>query len=341
MKLVMTLLVRDEIDIIEAHLAFHLNAGVDVVIVSDHRSEDGTTDILRSYAQEGYVHLIRRDNAYVEQSEWVTEMARLAATEHAADWVINSDADEFWWPREGSLKDVLAPVPEQYDVIRAVSQAFVPRPGQGSFAERMTARVVLAAPINAPDSPFRHVAKVVHRAHPNALVQKGNHRVIGLPNGAVPGWSPIELLHFPLRSREQSARKHEMVWTSWLVNLRGDLAKAKRVWEAGRPETFYDQVEVDDDMLRRGLADGWLVEDPRLRDALRALRSDSGGFAPPGLAAGGLQFGRPSFADDASRAMESVLLTEAEGVRLQRRADELADRIARRAGRAVYGSSGS
>jgi hypothetical protein len=268
-------------------------------------------------------------------------MARLAATEHAADWVINSDADEFWWPREGSLKEVLAPVPEQYDVIRAVSQAFVPRPGQGLFAERMTARVVLAAPINAPDSPFRHVAKVVHRAHPKALVQKGNHRVIGLPNGEVPSWSPIELLHFPLRSREQSARKHEMVWTSWLVNLRGDLAKAKRVWEAGRPETFYDHVEVDDEMLRRGLADGWLVEDTRLRDALRALRNDSGGFSRPGLARGGLEFGRPSFADDASRAIESVLLTEAEGVRLQRRADELADRIVRRAGRAVYGSSGS
>ncbi len=340
MKLAMTLLARDELDIIEAHLAFHLNAGVDIVIVSDHKSEDGTTDILESYAREGYVHLIRRDDAYVQQSEWVTEMARLAATEHDADWVINSDADEFWWPREGSLKDVLAPVPEQYDVVRAVSEAFVPRPGEGLFAERMTARVVLSAPINAPDSPFRHVAKVVHRGHPRAFVRKGNHHVTGLPHGEFPGWSPIELLHFPLRSREQAARKHEMVWTSWLVNLRGDLAKAKMVWEAGRPETYYDQVEVDDAMLGRGLADGSLVEDTRLRDALRTLRNGSGGFVRPPEAEGRLRFGRPSFADDASRALESVLLTEAEGVRLQRRADELAARIAQRAG-AVYGSFSS
>ena len=34
-------------------------------------------------------------------------MGRLAATELGADWVIHSDADEFWWPRGESLKDVL------------------------------------------------------------------------------------------------------------------------------------------------------------------------------------------------------------------------------------------
>ena len=38
MKLVMTLLARDEADVVEAWLAFHLNAGADFVVATDNRS---------------------------------------------------------------------------------------------------------------------------------------------------------------------------------------------------------------------------------------------------------------------------------------------------------------
>ena len=111
MKLVMTLLVRDEADIVDAQIAFHLAAGVDFVIATDNRSEDGTTDVLERYEREGRLRLLREEGDDLRQSEWVTRMARLAATEHGADWVLNADADEFWWPRGPSLHDVLAAVP--------------------------------------------------------------------------------------------------------------------------------------------------------------------------------------------------------------------------------------
>jgi Glycosyl transferase family 2 len=333
-KLAMTLLVRDEGDIVDAHLSFHLNAGVDLVIATDHRSTDGTTEILESYAREGYLHLIRRQESRIQQSAWVTHMARLAATEHLADWVINSDADEFWWPREGSLKEVLQAVPEGYGLVRAVSRVFIPRPGDAWFAEQMTARLALAAPINDPATPFRHVAKAAHRAHPDAVVLQGNHDVIGLPYRELSSWSPIEVLHFPLRSAKQATHKHETTWTAWGNNLRGDLARARSVFEEGRPEAFYDRVAVADATVRRGTEEGSLVEDVRLRDALRSLKDRSGGFRRP-VSGAGLRFGPGSFAEDASRAVDRVLLDEADGVRLQRRADELAARIAGHLGSAV------
>ena len=86
-KVVMTLLVRDERDIVEEHLAFHLAAGVDEVIVTDHASTDGTEEVLARYERDGRVRVLREPEGPFRQREWVTRMARLAATEHGADWV--------------------------------------------------------------------------------------------------------------------------------------------------------------------------------------------------------------------------------------------------------------
>jgi acetyl-CoA carboxylase carboxyltransferase component len=62
-------------------------------------------------------------------------MARLAAAEFGADWVINTDADEFWWPREGSLREILAAVPPRYGIVQAFWRSFVPRVDDGEFLE--------------------------------------------------------------------------------------------------------------------------------------------------------------------------------------------------------------
>ena len=297
MKLVMTLLAHDEADVVGDQIAFHLGAGVDFVIATDHRSSDGTTTILESYARDGRLHLIREESERVRQSEWVTRMARLAATEYGADWVINSDADEFWLPREGSLKDVLAGVPEQLGVVRAVVRPFVPRPGSGRFAERMTVRLTLSAALNDPSSSFRHVAKVAHRGHPQVVVEQGNHVVSGVSFRGLPWWFPIELFHFPLRSEKQLARRRRSAWPG---HLRGDHAR----WDV------YDEVALDDAAVARGVAEGSLAVDTRLRDAL------AGRPAPAG-----------STAADVSRAIDGAVLLEAELVRLTRRTDELRGRI--------------
>src|SRR5207253_7466874 len=152
----MTLRARDEADIVDAQIAFHLNAGVDFVVATDHRSQDGTVEILESYAREGHLHLIREEGDEMDEGGRATRMSRVAAADFGADWIIPSDADEFWWPRGGSLKEVLTSIPERYGIVRALLRQFVPRPDEGAFfAEGMTARVTTSAPINDPTSLFR------------------------------------------------------------------------------------------------------------------------------------------------------------------------------------------
>ena len=176
MKLVMTLLVRDEQDIVRENLDFHLAQGVDQVIVTDNGSEDDTVEILREYESRGVVRLLFEPSDDYSQGRWVTRMARLAATE-GADWVINNDADEFWWPRAGSLKSTFEQLGDEVGLLVAHRQNFVPRPEDGRpFWERMTLRERESLnPLGKPLPP-----KLAHRAHPEITVAQGNHKVEGV-----------------------------------------------------------------------------------------------------------------------------------------------------------------
>jgi hypothetical protein len=334
MKIVLTVLARDEADVVDAQLAFHLNAGVDYVVATDNNSQDGTTEILEAYARDGILHLIREPAEGLRQGEWVTRMARLAATDFGADWVINADADEFWWPRGRSLKEVLAAVPDRYGIVQAFWRSFVPRPDDGSFfAERMTARLSQHAPINDPTSFYRPLIKVAHRADPHVIVSRGNHALAGSAFRTLTTWHPIEVLHFPLRSRAQWVRKVELQGEAFTKHIErsgtGYHLKGYDALQGGRIDEQHASLVVDDDAVARGVDKGTLVIDARLRDVLRTLRRDGAarGFALPSERTQPLTLPRPSAADDIAYAVEAAALREAYAVRAQRQLDGLEQRL--------------
>jgi Glycosyl transferase family 2 len=329
MKLVMTLRARDEADVVDAQIGFHLNAGVDFVVAADHRSEDGTTEVLRAYAKSGYLHLVRKDSKEMREGEWATELARLAAAQFGADWVISSDADEFWWPRGESLKSVLESVPERYGVVRALLRQFVPRPDDGSFfANRMTVRMSGSAPINDPTSLFRPNTKAIHRGHPDVVLSAGAHEVVQPLLLPLRGWYPVELLHFPLRSVEQCRRKYAHLGESLPAVRNAFYEEVQRARREGRLDDLYEGLVVEDGALERGLQNGSLVNDTRLRDVLRDLpRGDDGGFIPPAAGDAIIAFPQPSVVDEAGYAVDVAAVGEAEVIRLQRRLDELEPRL--------------
>jgi hypothetical protein len=312
-KSVMTITVRNEADIIEENFRYHLGAGVDFIIATDHRSEDGTTEILERYERDGLLHLTRESGEAFLQTEWVTRMARLAATRFGADWVINADADEFWWPHSGTLSEVFAAVPPGYGAVRGTWRHFVLRPDTDeAFYERM---IVRRAPARDPTNPYCANAKVAHRASAGATVGRGNHDVEGAGLALLRDWVPFEVLHFPIRSHGHLLDKyaltragHRLAGTDLVPRHVANLAQGL----VDGPEDLYRELLVDDTELERGLATGLLSVDTRLRDTLR-------GDAVPSA----------SPADDVAFAEEiDVMLAMDSAVRLEERVDAFENRLA-------------
>jgi glycosyltransferase involved in cell wall biosynthesis len=273
-KVVMTLLVRDEEDILRANIDFHLHRGVDEIVLMDNRSVDGTADIAREYERRGVLrYLFQGDDDYA-QAKWVTGMARYAREEMGADWVINSDADEFWWEASGSLKNVLAAVGGDTVAITAERTNFVARPEDGRpFWRRMDVRHKTS--FNALGDVLP--GKVAHRGLADIAVEQGNHgvRIAGSAVSATP--APITVLHFPVRSRAQFFNKIVAGGAAYARNrdLPPGIGATWRhlyaLHQAGELESEFRKELFSADDVATGLASGMLMRDERLADALASL----------------------------------------------------------------------
>jgi Glycosyl transferase family 2 len=264
-NVVMTLLVRDEEDVVDEQLRYHLEHGVDFVIATDHRSVDGTTEILRSYERDGHLHYISEQREEYLQAEFVTRMARLAATDYRANWVINADADEFWWPRDGSFAEIFASVPERFGAVLGFWRHFVLRPDDDRpFFERMIWR---RRPTSDWNDQYHVSVKAAHRGHPQVEVTQGNHKVLGTSIATLREWLPLEVLHFPIRSTSQLRRKFSKERTNVLPPPYKTRIDAEL--ETAGIERVVGELVVGDEALAAGLADRTLTRDTRIRDALR------------------------------------------------------------------------
>lgn len=272
MKLAMTLVARNEGDILAAQIAFHLACGVDFVVAMDHGSTDSTPDILARFAREGVLEIVRENRPW-DQSRFVTALAAIAADRHGADWIINSDADEFWLPRSGNLKQVFLAIPPRFGVVFGLWRHFVPvAPEDGHFAERMIFRVRPEAPFTTASDPYHAQVKVAHRAVNGVVVGAGNHNVTG--DGLTPlrGWLPLDVLHFPLRSQTQFELKaRRSVDRPAQEESPQHVQRFADAYLQGRHGSLYRKYVHDESAIESALRAEWLTKDTRVRDALRHI----------------------------------------------------------------------
>jgi hypothetical protein len=284
MKVVMTLLVRDEEDILGSNLDFHLQQGVDFFIVTDNLSVDSTPDILHDYERAGVAQYLREVDDDFSQHRWVTRMARMAALDHGADWVINSDADEFWVPVSGSgtLRDVLASIPANVPAVSAKRSNFVPL-GWERRANPVTEMIFKEQDPNAVfGEPLP--AKVAHRAFPDIAVEQGNHAVRQRGAKLHAAEASLQIFHYPLRFYQQFENKIAKGGAAYARNgeLPYESGRAWRelykLWRAGELPSYFRERALSPENIQEQVQNGTLVVDRTAADLLnKAAQSPEAG----------------------------------------------------------------
>jgi len=271
----MTLLVRNEEDILESNIRYHLEQGVDHIIVTDNLSNDATADIIRKFVSKGVATYIFEGEDNFAQSKWVTRMARMAYDKFGAQWVINSDADEFWIPKsELTLKNFFKNT-TSYNIIEAERHDFI-CPKTNPFHDhsqtclkRMIYRKKTSLNPNGDPLP----TKVAHRGSQKIVVTQGNHSV-NLFSKPYTLCDKLEILHFPLRSASQYIKKITYGGAAYANNTYLPYSigstwrnQYKELQATGKLKYIEDSI-VNQKKLQYLLSKGEIIRDTRLKNFL-------------------------------------------------------------------------
>jgi hypothetical protein len=273
MRLCLTLLVRNEENIISHNIEYHLNQGVDFIIATDNLSEDSTPDILREYEKKGVLHYISEKNDDYSQDLWVTRMAKIAAKQYEADWVIHTDADEFWWPNNNEdLKTTLSNIPPNIDGLYINRVNFItPKKYrmETPFYNQLIMRHTVS--LNSAGKPLP--GKICHRAAEDVYIGQGNH-IFSFPEREpnILNDESIVIFHFPYRGKDEFKKKIMLGGAAYENNTRLHPALGytwRELYKLGDDKTlsdFYENITVTDKQLDKMIKNNEAVFDDRLRN---------------------------------------------------------------------------
>jgi hypothetical protein len=212
-RLAMSLIVRDEVELISSNIEFHAAHGVDVFVVMDNASIDGTRERLEQLKGDYEIEIVDQPSAGFLQGKWATELAELARHKHKADYIISNDADEFWSPKTGSLKDHL-----QQPVVKVPRTNMLPLRRdilQPDFRFYQSNLNVIRPTVSSrdldrtlPEYPMmlrRMPAKVMCKLDGLKRIGFGNHTAVH-ETGAPVKANAIHIYHFPVRPYDDFAR---------------------------------------------------------------------------------------------------------------------------------------
>ncbi len=263
--LTMTLLVKNEADIIEKNITTHAKLGVDSFVVMDNNSNDGTKEILEELQKRYEITIIDEKGTY-NQAKWMTKLTHIAAKKYNPKWLIPNDADEFWIPKEKSLKDAL---PKKgsvltinrynmllYEGLKNIFEStfFVKNPifyTKESQKNQDNISILLAK-----ISP-----KIIVRPKGLLWIRGGNHKALHLLNlrdyfkhyDKIKRYEKVEVFHYPIRSYEQFEKN--IINRRELLKKRAKMGPHYKRWvkllnEGKLQEEFFNNILIKKEELK-------------------------------------------------------------------------------------------
>lgn len=259
--LVHAMIIRDEDDIIEQVIKHHHNLGVDQFIIVLHQSKDKTREILDALSKDYNIRILIKNDLLMQQADWTNEIVSIARREYKADWVIISDADEFWQVSpHTTLKKVLE---QKSSCITAKRFNVFPEKDKVMLNDFLAFDYIVANPPKVEgsieDKYQQHSliltslpGKIAVRPEGLIRVRTGSHsaRLKGKKSTSNNIW----ILHYPIRSKAQFIKRNAQ---HQLKVAEGNASKNNMIWVSEYtkdPEKFeneilkfcFDQAEIDE-----------------------------------------------------------------------------------------------
>jgi hypothetical protein len=221
MKIVIISTIRNESDILETFVRYHLQF-VDRMIIINHRSVDSSFSILESLKNEGLpLDLMEELSPDHQQGPLLTRIMKKAVSDYGADWVVPLDADEFIAAAgTGPVREIIEKLPQDR-IVKFPWRTYVPLPSDDSREPDVLKRIQNCRRTENQD--LRKIMIPRSMAMKNdVLIAAGNHGFVRQAFRKQKDFPYVHLdhivfAHFPVRSAPQVITKAFVGWLACLA----------------------------------------------------------------------------------------------------------------------------